>query len=170
MVKSQERVQVLALSGGPSGVIVGMDQKDSYVGDEAQSQRVNCVWLLTEAPLNRKANREKMTQMFETFNTPAMYVAIQVVLSLLHGYAVPHIISCLGLAGRDLTDYLMTILNEQGYSFTTVAEWEIVCGVKEKLCYVALDFEQEMTTTASSSSLKKNYELPDGQVITIGNE
>src|SRR4051794_27517210 len=128
--------------------------------------------------------------MFESFNVPAVYIAIQAVLSLyasgrttgvvldsgdgkpcyffisLHlshiclgvthtvpiyeGYALPHAIQRLDLAGRDLTDYMMKILTERGYAFTTTAEREIVRDIKEKLCYIALDFNQEMAATSSS--------------------
>jgi len=133
--------------------------------------------LLTEAPLNPKANREQMTRvMFETFRVPALYVAVQAVLSLYasgrttgvvmdsgdgvshcvpvyEGYTLPHAVMRLNLAGRDLTEHLANLLTERGVVMKSSAELEIVRSIKEQLCYVAYDFDAE--TDAASGRAKK---------------
>lgn len=150
--------------------------------------------LLTEAPMNPKSNREKMCQiMFETFDVPEFYVGVQAVLSLYssgrtsgivmdsgdgvshcvpiyEGYSLPHAISRLDLAGRDLTTYMQRILKERGISLEGSSGLEIVRDIKESLCYVALDYEAELANVDMSSDLEKNFELPDGTIVQVGSE
>ena len=83
------------------------------------------------------------------------------------GYALPHAILHWDLAGRDLTVFLMKISSERGYSFTTTEEREIGRGVKEKLCYIALDNDTELNSTAESSDKKQTHMLSDGNIITV---
>jgi len=160
--------------------------------------------LLTEAPLNPKKNREKMTQiLFETFNVPAMYVAIQAVMSLYasgrttgvvmdsgdgvshtvpiyEGYAIPHAILRIDLAGRDLTQFMGRLLMDRGHTLASSAEREIVRDIKEKLCHVVLDYEAQLEeaegrrkrqkVSEDASDKEVPFELPDGTIVMIGPE
>jgi actin-related protein len=179
------------------GITANWDEWEAVIGhafDRLQIDPKKHPVLLTEAPLNPKANREKLTQiLFEKFQVPAMYVAITAVLSLYatgrttgivfhsdggvshtvpiyEGYALPHAIIRLDLSGWDLTNYLMKLLQKKGYAFATDAHRDVVKDIRDRLCYVALDFEEAEQTAASNSSLEKSYVLPDGRVVTLEDE
>jgi actin-related protein 2 len=154
----------------------------------------NCKLLLTEPPMNPTKNREKMVEvMFEQFQFYGLYIAIQAVLTLyaqglqtgvvvdsgdgvthicpvFDGFALPHLTRRLDIAGRDVTKYLIKLLLLRGYAFNHSADFETVRLMKEKLCYVGYDIEQEQKLALETTVLVEQYTLPDGRVIRVGGE
>jgi centractin len=159
--------------------------------------------LVTEPPLNPRENREIGAQvLFETFNVPALYLAVQATLSLYaagrttgvvldvgdgvshavpvyEGFAVNSAVRRMDVAGRDVTEYLQTLLRKAGWVFHTSAEKEVVRQMKEKISYVALDPRREEKEWArgvypGAEEDRKNkiveYTLPDGKKLKIGAE
>lgn len=155
--------------------------------------------LLTEGLQNPNCHRERMTQiMFEVFNVPAMYVSIQPVLSMYantyanagrttgivlesgdgvtcavpiyEGYALPHAFKRLDFGGSDLTSYMRSLLAQKGRSFSSPAEQDIVRSIKEKLAYVALDFDAEVRAAKLSPTTGQVYKLPDDSILTLEEE
>ena len=152
--------------------------------------------LMTEPPLNPRANREKIMQiMFEQFDVAAFYLAIDALLALYgsgrttglvissgegvthtvpiyEGYAFPDAIKKLDIGGRQITDYLQKLLvdtmdNKDHFLW---ANFDIINTMKEKLCYVALDYDADMEKAKVSIELQKNYKLPDGKIIQVETE
>ena len=142
--------------------------------------------MLTETPLNPLENREKIGEiMFETFGVTGLFFASESILSLyslgkftglsfdsgdgityfnpiFSGCSIISSVVRLNFAGRDLTEYMIKLLNDSGKNFSTVAEKEIIKEIKEKACYVALDYNEEL------KNIKEfNYELPDGTNVDI---
>jgi centractin len=150
--------------------------------------------LLTEAPLNPRANRAKAAEtFFETFNVPALYVQAQAILSLYasgrttgvvldsgdgvtnavpvyEGFIMPHAVTRIDVAGRDVTEYLQLLLRKAGHNFHTSAELEIVKDIKEKMCYVAFNLEKTEKDDADENEPESPYKLPDGNSIHVGAE
>ncbi|KAL9000865.1 MAG: hypothetical protein Q9169_000620 [Polycauliona sp. 2 TL-2023] len=154
--------------------------------------------LLTEPPLNPRANRETAAQLlFETFNVPALYTSIQAVLSLYasgrttgvvldagdgvshavpvyEGFAMPNSIRRIDVAGRDVTEHMQMLFRKSGAVFHTSAEKEVVRIIKEKTCYVAPDPKKEDREWTQHNGRPEGkvleYALPDGQKIKVGSE
>ena len=73
------------------------------------------------------------------------------------GFEFPHAVKKVEIAGKDLTDFLLDISEQQD---------DTARLVKERVCYVALDFEAEMDKDVETIETK--YELPDGKSLTVG--
>ena len=211
-----------------TGLMISMDSKDIFVGDEAYEKRgtlninhpikhgiiddwdgIEKIWhhcyydqlrvppeehpcLLSESPLNTRENRAKMTElMFDYFNVPNLFISSQAVLALYasgrttgvvvdsgdgithtvpiyEGYSLPHSICEIELAGDDLTNFMLKLLNELGYTFSAAKQKESVREIKEKVCYVAEKFDGELKYSQDSSAKDVTYELPDGNSVCIG--
>mmetsp|Transcript_15547 Transcript_15547/g.24165 ORF Transcript_15547/g.24165 Transcript_15547/m.24165 type:complete len:391 (+) Transcript_15547:69-1241(+) len=145
--------------------------------------------LITEAPLNPRRNREHIAEIFfETFRAPAVFFAPQAVLSLYasgrttgvaidvgeglthvvpvyEGFALPHSIVRSDIGGRDVSNHLQLLLRRSGLTFRTSAEADMVKTMKEEVCYVSSEPNQE-----EGGPTPAQYQLPDGQVVTLGSE
>ncbi|KAK3176370.1 hypothetical protein OEA41_007693 [Lepraria neglecta] len=142
--------------------------------------------LFTEPPLNPKIKREKTAQIaFEAFEIPGTYIGIDGVLAMyaaghtsglvldsgydvthaipvFEEYSMPHSVKRLDLAGNDLTNYMATLLAEQGTSLITSTEKEIAREIKESVCYVSYDVDSEQADNSTE------YTFPDGNVLSVG--
>lgn len=147
--------------------------------------------LLTEAPFSPSSMREQAAQIFfETFNVPSFLTSIQAVLSLYasgrttgivldcgdgvthavpiyEGFSMPNAVRRVDIAGRDVTEYMQSLLRKSGYNFHTTAEKEIVRLIKEKTCYISLYPTKE---AKENSGRSVDFILPDGKPIKLGNE
>jgi actin-related protein 2 len=76
------------------------------------------------------------------------------------GYALDHLTKRLDIAGRDITRHLIKLLLLRGYAFNHSADFETVRQVKEKLCYIAYDVEQEEKLALETTVLTEPYTVP----------
>lgn len=74
------------------------------------------------------------------------------------------------IGGRDITNHLLHRLTQRGYTFTGRAERGLVQVIKERLCFVALDYDDARKRAEDTSAIEETCELPDGRVASVGVE
>ncbi|KAM7446029.1 hypothetical protein ABFA07_005638 [Porites harrisoni] len=162
-----------------NGIVTDWDEMhwiwDHIFNKAFAAETKGCPVLLTEPPLNPKANREKTTEqvlaLYSVGRTTGLAFdigdGVSHAVPVDQGYSLPRAIVRLELAGRHVTNHLGSLLKHRGCSFTTTDELEILRKIKEQFCYVATDFELELSTADSNTT---SYELPDGHCVDVGSE
>ena len=151
-----------------------------------------CDVLLTDSPLNSKDNKLEMARyIFEEIRDKVEVESVSImnsaVLSLFasgrtngiviesgqgittavpvfEGYALPHAIKTINLAGQDVTQNLIDSLIAQGIDLDN-QNFENVREMKEQMCSVALDYDRSISGPEPLDEETRSYELPDEKGI-----
>ena len=162
--------------------------------EQLKAERTQHPALLVEAPLSPEWYREQNMAIFlEEFEVPSFYLANQVVLPLYsigkttgvvlssgegvtdtvavyEGHLIKHTGKRSFLEGRTLSNRLSELIKETGIDLFSSKQLHHSWKIKEVECYVALNFEEELTRFKSEGWKKVDYKLPDGQTIRLGEE
>lgn len=147
--------------------------------------------LMTDSPFSTKKNKQDIAElMFEKFKVKSFALMNTAVLSLFstgkttglvaevgdgvsytvpvfEGYAMPHAMHYIPVAGRDVTDLLLQELMQAGEP-VQLRHRQFVNDMKEQMCCVAQDFRAELASYEDDLSFEeRQYELPDNVVIEV---
>lgn len=80
-------------------------------------------------------------------------------------FSIPHSYIRYDFGGKNVTEYLQTLLKRCGHNFDTTSEFEIVRKIKEETCYV-----QPYSSSTDGKINENKYFLPDGNSVIIRDE
>ncbi|KAH9589105.1 Actin family [Trypanosoma melophagium] len=181
-----------------NGIIQSMDDMchlwDHAFHDLLQINTEEHPLLLSEVPLFSSKHRCQLYEvMFEKYTFPSIQSALQGTLSLFsnglqtgvavesgegishctpifEGYALPKANRRVDLGGRNITEFLVRLMQRRGYSFNQSSDFETVRRMKESFCYAAVNNELEKRLALETTVLEQNFILPDGSSCSIGQE
>lgn len=152
-----------------------------------------CEILLTDSPLNHRENKLKIAEtMFDKLKdhniiVDSINIMNSAVLSLFasgrtsgvviesgqgytcavpifEGYALPHAIKTVNIAGQDVTQNLLDSLVHQGLDLN-INYFDHIRRIKEQMCSVALDYNRAIKGPDPLDEETSLYELPDNKGI-----
>ena len=90
------------------------------------------------------------------------------VLPIFECYPMFHVLSRIPIGGRHINNYLKRLLMQTGIEVPKGKEDEVLKDIKEKLCYVPIDMEEEQHKYEHINEIEKTYQMPNGQEVHIG--
>jgi len=83
------------------------------------------------------------------------------------GYAIPHAIFKMEVAGQDITDRVSRMMQKEDGA-EHAGNLRVMQALKEKVCNVALDYNAAIKGADTADEESKSFELPDGHIIKVG--